>query len=94
MDFDISIISVILCILMFLIITFIKKFKNITMVPFLEIFCSRTQIWNMIWNFSWEFFKNLVLKYLLLLLFNKLSKYNLIMNFKVKAIDFQKGNLY
>ncbi len=38
MDFEISIISKIFFILMFLIIAFIKKFKNVTLVPFLEIF--------------------------------------------------------
>jgi len=38
MDFEISIISRIYIFLMFLIIAFIKKFKNVALVPFLEIF--------------------------------------------------------
>jgi hypothetical protein len=53
---------------MFLIITFIKKFKNIVMVPFLEFFCLGTQIWNMIWNFSWDFYIKLILKYFIIIM--------------------------
>jgi hypothetical protein len=37
-DFEISIISKILCIFMFLIIAFGKSFKNVTLVLFLELF--------------------------------------------------------
>jgi hypothetical protein len=37
-DFEISVISRILCILIFLIIAFKKSFKDITLVPFLELF--------------------------------------------------------
>ncbi len=36
--FEISIVSRILCILMFLIITFRKKFRNVTLFFFLELF--------------------------------------------------------
>jgi hypothetical protein len=38
MDFEILVISRILCILMFLIIAFIKSFKNEMLVVFLDIF--------------------------------------------------------
>jgi hypothetical protein len=43
-NFETSIISRILCILMFIIIAFIKSFKKLTLIPFLELLIKNTNL--------------------------------------------------
>jgi hypothetical protein len=41
---------------MFLIIAFIKSFRNVTPIFFLELFGHEHKFKNMIWELSWDFF--------------------------------------
>jgi hypothetical protein len=73
--------SIILCILMFLIIVFRKRFRNVTLVPSLKFLVKNTYLkLDLGIYFFGNVFPKIILK--LLLLGNKLSKYNLVMNFQ------------
>jgi hypothetical protein len=83
-DFEISIISRIFCILMFLIIAFKKSFRNVTLVLFFEFFDQKHKFGTWFMNFFMNFFSKVIWK-----------SFNFIFYlwiFKVEAVKFLKGH--